>query len=155
MRKIRLSFIGLAALLLLAFAVQAAGHADAIKASLMDARTALLAMIDAPDRAAQDKYQAEITTASKGVDDAVDAALADSAGNPGTLYLFLPANRLPMKGNRYDVPLFPQWHASILSSFIHLKSGQTSTMWNSMIFCKDMVRDAKKTTTMRVTTNIN
>ncbi len=26
--------------------------------------------------------------------------------NPGTLYLFLPANRLPMKGNRDDVPLF-------------------------------------------------
>jgi len=71
---------GLAALLLSTLAW--AGHADAILTALMEARTNLVAMIDAPDKAAQDELYAKITKASKAVDEALGAALGDSANTP-------------------------------------------------------------------------
>lgn len=60
---------------------QAAVDADAIKTSLMTARENLVAMINAP-AADQDKYQEEITKATKGVDDGVAAAVADKETLP-------------------------------------------------------------------------
>jgi hypothetical protein len=56
-----------------------AGHADAVQSALMEARGNLVAMIDAPDKAAQDDLYAKITKASKDVDAALDAALKDPA----------------------------------------------------------------------------
>lgn len=79
MKKIMQVFTALLVSLLFTQMAQAAVDADAIKTSLMTARENLVAMISAPDAAAQDKYQEEITKATKGVDDGVAAALADKA----------------------------------------------------------------------------
>lgn len=70
-------FAALAALLV--SQVAAAGHADTIQAALMDARSNLVSMIDATDKAAQDGFYAKITKASKDVDAALEAALKDAA----------------------------------------------------------------------------
>ncbi|QTR46362.1 MCP four helix bundle domain-containing protein [Thiothrix litoralis] len=82
MKKIMQVFTTLVVSLLFTQVAQAAVDADAIKTSLMAARENLVAMIAAPDAADQDKYQEEITKATKGVDDGVAAALADKETLP-------------------------------------------------------------------------
>lgn len=74
-------FMGIAALVvavMLGHGAQAA-DAGAIKAPLMVARENAVAFIGAADAATQDKHVAEIVKASKAVDDATAAALADKA----------------------------------------------------------------------------
>ena len=73
-------FAGLALLLVSQAAL--AGHADAVQAALMEARSNLVAMIDATDKAVQDDHYAKITKASKAVDDALAAALGDATTTP-------------------------------------------------------------------------
>lgn len=71
---------GLAALL--ASQAALAAHADLIQAALMDARSNLVAMINATDKAVQEDHYAKVTRASKAVDDAVAAGLADATCTP-------------------------------------------------------------------------
>lgn len=59
--------------------VALAGHADTIQAALMEARSNLVSMVDATDKAAQDGFYGKITKASKDVDAALGAALKDAA----------------------------------------------------------------------------
>lgn len=82
MKKIMQVFTTLLVSLLFTQMAQAAVDADAIKTSLMTARENLVAMIGSPDATVQDKYQEEITKATKGVDDGVAVALADKETLP-------------------------------------------------------------------------
>lgn len=56
-----------------------AGPADDMKAALNDARTNLVSMLDATDKATQDGLHQKVTAASTAVDTALTAALADSS----------------------------------------------------------------------------
>jgi len=56
-----------------------ASNADTAKTSLAQAREGVVALLQASDAATQDKLMAQIVTASKSVDQAVAAALSDSA----------------------------------------------------------------------------
>jgi inorganic triphosphatase YgiF len=80
--KMTLSFIAaLASLICSVILVQEiyAAHTDAIRDALMTARKNLVAMIDAPDQAAQDKLYADLTMASQTVDDTLRTAMSDNA----------------------------------------------------------------------------
>lgn len=85
MKKVMQVLTALLVSLLFTQMAHAAVDADALKSSLMTARENLVSMLDAPDAAAQDKYQEEITKASKGVDDGVAAALTDKETAPEQL----------------------------------------------------------------------
>lgn len=69
----------LVALLFQTSLAAATSPADTIKSALGTAREKLLAMLEAPDPAALDKLQAEVTKATKAVDAALTTALADKA----------------------------------------------------------------------------
>lgn len=56
-----------------------AAHADDVKASLLEARKGVIALLDATDAAAQDTLVAQIVTATAGVDRALSAAQSDAA----------------------------------------------------------------------------
>lgn len=77
MKMLRLALSALLFLLLSTPMAYAGVDANAIKSSLMTARENLVAMLDAPDVAAQDKHQEAITKATQSVNDIIAAALAD------------------------------------------------------------------------------
>lgn len=82
MQKFMQVFFAVAVFLLCTQTAHADVDANAIKSSMMTARENLVAMLDAPDAAAQDKHQEEITKATQQVNDTITTALADKDTPP-------------------------------------------------------------------------
>lgn len=82
MKKLTQVFFTLMVFLLGIQMAHAEVDANAIKSSMMTARENLVAMLDAPDAAAQDKHQEEISKATQRVNDTITSALADKETPP-------------------------------------------------------------------------